>query len=183
MGAKQERAAIWSRVSTDEQTSANQHGALTELASRRGWQVVATYDADGVSAWTGAHRECLNEALADARAGRYDVLAVWSLDSIEHDGIEAMLRAMRSFREAGVRVISLQEPWTDVSGETQELLTAVMGWVAQMESRRRSERTRAGLERRRHEGKPIGRQPGAKDKRPRKRSGYVARWERERQST
>ncbi|HLQ54628.1 MAG TPA: recombinase family protein, partial [Streptosporangiaceae bacterium] len=95
---------------------------------------------------------------------------------------EATLRAMRRFREAGVRVISLQEPWTDVSGETQELLTAVMGWVAQMESRRRSERTKAGLERRRREGLPVGRQPGAKDTRPRKRSGYVARWEREREA-
>jgi hypothetical protein len=32
----------------------------------------------------------------------------------------------------------------------------------------------------RREGKPVGRQPGATDKRPRKRSGYVARWRRER---
>ncbi len=39
-----------------------------------------------------------------------------------------------------------------------------------------------GLERGRREGLPVGRQPGAKDTRPRKRSGYVARWERERQA-
>lgn len=38
----------------------------------------------------------------------------------------------------------------------------------------------AGLERRRTEGKPVGRQPGAADKKLRRRSGYVARWERER---
>jgi hypothetical protein len=36
---------------------------------------------------------------------------------------------------------------------------------------------RAGLERRRAQGKPVGRQPGAADKKPRKRSGYVASWE------
>jgi len=48
----------------------------------------------------------------------------------------------------------------------------VMAWVARMESQRRSERVRAGL--------AADRQPGAKDTRPRKRSGYVARWERAR---
>jgi DNA invertase Pin-like site-specific DNA recombinase len=77
--------------------------------------------------------------------------------------------------------VSLQEPWTDVSGATQELLTAVMGWVAHMESHRRSARVKAGLERHRREGLPVGRQPGAKDTGQRKRSGYVARWERERE--
>jgi len=56
----------------------------------------------------------------------------------------------------------------------------VMAWVARMESQRRSERVRAGLARRRAQGLPVGRQPGAKDTRPRKRSGYVARWERDR---
>ena len=40
----------------------------------------------------------------------------------------------------------------------------------------------AGLERRRTEGKPVGRQPGAADKKPRRRSGYVVRWERERRA-
>jgi DNA invertase Pin-like site-specific DNA recombinase len=59
-------------------------------------------------------------------------------------------------------------------------LAAVYAWMARAESAHRSERVRAGLERRRREGKPVGRQPGATDKRPRKRSGYVARWERER---
>jgi len=52
--------------------------------------------------------------------------------------------------------------------------------MAKMESDRRSERIKAGLARRHAEGKPVRRQPGAADKKPRKRSGYVARWERER---
>jgi len=47
-----------------------------------------------------------------------------------------------------------------------------------MESARRSERTRAGLERARAEGRTLGRPTGSKDKKRRKRAGYVARWER-----
>jgi DNA invertase Pin-like site-specific DNA recombinase len=61
-------------------------------------------------------------------------------------------------------------------------ITAIMAWVARMESQRRSERTRAGLAWRKAEGLPVGREPGAKDASPRKRSGYLARWERERQA-
>jgi putative DNA-invertase from lambdoid prophage Rac len=172
-----ERAAVWSRVSTEEQHTANQREALERFATGHGWDIVACYDAGGLSAWTGAHRERLGQALDDARAGKYDVLVVWALDRLERGGIEATLRAMRLFREAGVRVVSLQEPWTDVPGETQQLLTAVMGWVAQMESARRSERVKAGLARRKAAGLPVGRQPGAGDKKPRRRSGYVSAWE------
>jgi DNA invertase Pin-like site-specific DNA recombinase len=57
---------------------------------------------------------------------------------------------------------------------------SLYAWMAAEESRRRSERTSAGLERRKREGLPVGRQPGATDKKPRRRSGYMARWERER---
>jgi DNA invertase Pin-like site-specific DNA recombinase len=76
----------------------------------------------------------------------------------------------------------VQEPWADASGGLGELLTAVMARVAWMESQRRSEPVRAGLARHRALGLPVGRQPGARDRRPRRRSRYVARWERESES-
>jgi len=175
------RCAIWARVSKDEQESGNQLGQLRAEAARRGLEVTAEYVLDGLSAWTGAHREQLRQALDDARAGRYEILLVWALDRLERGGIEPTLRVMRQLRERGIQVVSLQEPWTDAGGEMQELLTAIVAWMARMESQRRSERVRAGLDRRRAQGLPVGRQAGAKDRRPRKRSGYVARWERERQ--
>jgi hypothetical protein len=45
----------------------------------------------------------------------------------------------------------------------------------------RSERIKAGLERRKASGLPVGRAVGARDRKPRKRSGYFKRWEEERQ--
>ena len=42
------------------------------------------------------------------------------------------------------------------------------GWVARMESQRRSERTKAGLERAKAQGKHLGRPPGSKDRRKRR---------------
>jgi DNA invertase Pin-like site-specific DNA recombinase len=64
--------------------------------------------------------------------------------------------------------------------EVREMLIAFGGWMAKRESDRRSERIKVGLAARKAEGRPVGRQPGAADKKPRKRSRYVARSERER---
>jgi DNA invertase Pin-like site-specific DNA recombinase len=122
----------------------------------------------------------LKQALADAHAGKFKVLVVWALDRIVRDdegGAEAALRIIRLFRQAGVIVVSVQEPWLNGAGEVQDVLVAFAGWVAERESARKSERIRNGLARRRAEGKPVGRQPGAADKKQRKRSGYVASWE------
>ena len=177
------RCAIWARVSGDDQEAANQLGELRSWAERRGFEVAAEYRLGSASAWTGKHRDTLCLALDDARLGRFDVLLVWALDRLSREGIEATLSAMRQFADRGVAVWSLRESWTETSDlDVRELITAIMAWVARMESQRRSERTLAGLARRKAEGLPVGRQPGAKDTRPRKRSGYLSRWEREREA-
>jgi putative DNA-invertase from lambdoid prophage Rac len=75
-----------------------------------------------------------------------------------------------------VQVLSYQEPWTEAGGELLDLLLAIAGWVARMESNRRSERTKAGLARAVAQGKRLGRPKGSKDSKKRKRSGYFARY-------
>ena len=178
-----QRCAIWARVSTDDQDASNQLAELRQWAGRRGLEVVTEYALDGASAWKGEHREQLAQALADARTGQYDVLLVWALDRLSREGVEATLGLLRRFHAAGAPVWSLREPWTETADPAMaELLTSIYAWMARAESARRSERVRAGLDRRRREGKAVGRQPGAADRKPRKRSGYVARWERERAS-
>jgi putative DNA-invertase from lambdoid prophage Rac len=175
------KAAIWARVSTEEQDTGNQLAELRGWADRRGLDIITEYVLDGASAWTGGQREQLGQALDDARLGRYDVLLVWALDRLSREGVEATLALLRRFREHGVVVCSLRESWTETSDSRMaELLGSLFAWMAAEESRRRSERVRAGVERRRAAGLPVGRQPGAADRKPRKRSGYVARWERER---
>jgi putative DNA-invertase from lambdoid prophage Rac len=68
-----------------------------------------------------------------------------------------------------VKVISYQESWTEAPGELGDLLYALTGWVARMESQRRSERTKAGLERAVAQGKKLGRPTGSRDRKKRKR--------------
>ncbi len=75
-----------------------------------------------------------------------------------------------------MQVWSYQEPWTEAGGELLDLLLAIAGWVARMESNRRSERTKAGPARAVAQGKSLGRPKGSKDKRKRGRRGYLLRY-------
>ena len=170
-----ERAALWCRVSTDDQDVDNQLAPLRSHAEKCGFSVVREFLLEE-SAFTGKHRRELGRLVAEA-AG-YDVVVVWALDRLSREGIEATFATLRRLRERGVRVVSLQEPWAEASGDAGELLMAVAAWVARMESQRRSERTKAGIERRRLQGLPVGRMKGARDLKPRKVSGYYSRWGR-----
>ena len=123
--------------------------------------------------------------LDDAHRGDFSVLVVWAVDRLSRQGIEELLRLIRQLRERNVSLVSHQEPWLNGSDATTELLAAVAAWVATQESARRSERIRAGLARRRAEGKPMG---GAaskrgKDKRPRRTEGYKQAWARRNAAT
>jgi DNA invertase Pin-like site-specific DNA recombinase len=67
------------------------------------------------------------------------------------------LQAVIELDRIGVQVISVREQWLDTSGPVRSLLIAIFSWVAEQERLRISERTKAGLERARRQGKQIGR--------------------------
>ncbi len=169
------KAAIWARVSTEDQDCENQIRELRAFAERRGLNVVKVYTVEE-SAWKGAHRRALETMIADAGAGNFDVLLTWSLDRLDRRGPLPVLQLIDRLAKLGVTVASHQESWVETSGELQPLLISLVAWIAAWESRRRSERTKAGLARAVAEGRRLGRPPGAKDRKKRRRTGYLLRW-------
>jgi len=169
------RVAIYARVSTDNQTTENQLPVLQEYAERRGWEVVKVYSEEA-SAWKAGHQAALKELLTRASYHDYDIVLVWALDRLTREGIGSIMQLFNTFRTYGVQVVSVQEPWLEQAGPMADLLTAVAGWAAQFESARRSERVKAALARKKARGEPIGRKPGAKDARPRRKLGYYQRY-------
>jgi len=181
------KCATWMRVSTGEQDSKNQAADLDTFTTHHGYEVAVRYELSE-SAWLGGkdggeYKATLERALDDAWAGKFSVIVVWALDRITREGAEGALRVIRKFRERGCTVISVKESWLNSSPEVQDILVAFAGWMAAQESKRRSERVKAGLAKRKADEKPVGRQPGATDKKPRRKSGYNARWERQRGGT
>jgi len=169
------KAGLLARVSDPGQHTDNQLPDLLAWAERRGFEVVVTYQFQE-SAWKGAHQKQLAHVYRDARAGKFQVLLVWALDRLSREGPLGTLEIVHRLGQSGVQVWSLQEPWTEAGGELLDLLLAIAGWVARMESNRRSERTKAGLKRAVSQGKRLGRPPGSKDKKKRSRRGYLLRW-------
>lgn len=167
------KAAIYIRVSTKEQDADNQLPALEQLARRLDCEIAAVYgEAD--TAWRSGHQAELARLLDDARKGKFGVVLVWALDRLSREGALAILSLVDKLKRYNVKVISYQESWTEVPGPLADLLYAITGWVANMESERRSERTKAGLERARRKGKPIGKR--GPDKGKRSRRGYLLRY-------
>jgi hypothetical protein len=75
------RAALYVRVSTDEQTIENQLRELRQVAERRGWNIVATFKDEGISGAKGrAERPGLDLMLKDAGRRKFDVVMAWAID-------------------------------------------------------------------------------------------------------
>ncbi len=170
------KAAIWARVSTEDQETANQIDVLRRWAQHKGLDVVREFEIHE-SAFNGAHHAELDKAVQGARTGEFEVLLVWALDRLSREGIEPMLKLLRQFHDNGVAVWSHEEAWANASDpHMRELLVAMFAWMARMESARRSERIKAALARRKEQGLPLGRRTGSKDQRKRRTSGYFARY-------
>jgi len=169
------KAVIYARCSTQDQSTDNQVPVLEAWAKQRDFEVVEVYK-ENESAWKAGHQAELHRLMTDARKHRFDVVLVWALDRLSREGSAAILNIINALGMYKVRVLSYQESWTEAPGQLGELLFAIAGWVARMESERRSERTLSGLERARREGKTLGRPQGSKDKVKRKRTGYLLRY-------
>jgi DNA invertase Pin-like site-specific DNA recombinase len=181
------KAAIWARVSTTDQHAENQLEVLRTWAASRGLEVAAEFATED-SAWQGAKPgngkgaefdRQRKELINGARLGRYDVVLLWAIDRLSRKGIEDTLATMRQLYGHGADLWSHQEGWLQTSEpHMRELLVSFMAWMAQQESQRRSERIKAGLARRKAEGKQVGgRKPGSKDRKPRTTDGYAQAWE------
>ena len=158
------KAAAYLRCSTESQTPDNQLPAIQALCSARGWELVKVY-SENASAWSGGRQTELKRCIRDAQHNHFDTILCWSLDRISREGPLRVLSLIEHLHRRGIKVISVQESWTETAGDFSPVLLAITAWVAQWESYRKSERTRAGIASARAEGK--GKR--GTDKKPRKR--------------
>jgi putative DNA-invertase from lambdoid prophage Rac len=173
------KAVFYTRVSTDKQDATNQYDNMRELAARRGFEVTETYQ-ENETAWKAGHQAELARLIKDARKRRFDVVIIWALDRLCRQGGTAMNVLINSLTQLGVGVISVKEEWMDTTGPFKEVLICLFGYMAQAESQRRSERTKAGLKNTLAKGvtkkgkriSKLGRPVGSKDGKKRVRKWH-----------
>jgi putative DNA-invertase from lambdoid prophage Rac len=171
------KCAIYSRVSTEEQYPENQIRQLKNYCFKQDFNVTKIY----VDKFSGrvTNRPHFQEMLKDARLHKFDILLVWSLDRFSREGIRNNLNYLNKLKKYNIGFKSYTEPLIDTTNEgVGEIILAILSWVAEREAVRISERTKAGLERARAEGKKLGRPQGSKDSKKRNKIGYYKRWEK-----
>ncbi|AXA94903.1 recombinase family protein [Massilia sp. YMA4] len=140
----------YARVSTTDQTTENQR-----LEIQAAGYVPEFWHADTVSGKAHARqRKEFGRMLDKLRAK--DVLVVTKLDRLGRDAAD-VLATVRLLADMQVEVVVLQLGKTDLSSAAGKLLVMMLAAVAEMERDLLVERTQAGLERARAEGKTLGR--------------------------
>lgn len=153
MNSAPERVAVYYRVSTAAQSLQNQKPEVEALLRARGLVPEHTYE-EQVSA--AKKRPAFDRMLKDAQEHKFNVLVVWALDRFGRS-MGGNVRDLLLLDKAGVRVVSVKEPWMDTAGPVRDLLVAIFSWVAQQERARLIERTNAGIAAAKASGKRWGR--------------------------
>ena len=160
------RAALYARTSTSDQGQDPelQLEELRRLAEQRGWNVVAEHVDEGVSG-AKKDRPALGQLLADAQAGRIDVVAVWKLDRLGRS-LQHLLRTLDDLSGWGVQFVSARDAGIDTTTASGRLMLQMIGAFAEFEREIIRERVIAGVRRAQAAGKHCGRQRVELDLRP-----------------
>lgn len=150
------KAAIYCRVSTDDQHTENQLPILKQWASDRGWEVSRIYEDTG-SAFQRADQKQLRQLMTDCDKGWYDLVLVYDLSRLTRKGPLELMLILKQFADKGSPVYSYLDTAVNVPSEFQPVLVAFYGVMAKIFSTQLSERVKAGMARAKAEGKHVGR--------------------------
>ena len=149
------RVVLYLRVSTVDQHPETQVHDLRLLAQQRGFQIVHEY-TDRISG-AKAKRPGLDQLLADARRGQFDVVLVWAGDRIARS-VRHYLEVLDELNHLGIEFVSFREN-IDTGGPLGRAIVVIIGAIAELERSLIVERVRAGMRRAKLEGRHIGRKP------------------------
>jgi DNA invertase Pin-like site-specific DNA recombinase len=151
------RLALYARVSTKDkgQETENQLRQLRDFAIHSGWTIVAEYidhESGKIS-----DRDEFQRMFEDASRRQFDVLLFWSLDRLSREGVLPTLQHLQRLTRYGVGYRSFTEQYFDSCGIFRDAVISIAATLAKQERLKISERTVAGLERARKQGRVGGR--------------------------
>ena len=150
------KVAGYARVSTEQEEQQTSYAAqvdyYTKYIKKHGeWEFVKVYTDEGISATNTKHRDGFNQMIADALAGKIDLIITKSVSRFARNTVDS-LTTIRLLKENNVECYFEKEQiWTfDGKGE---LLITIMSSLAQEESRSISENVTWGHRKRMADGK------------------------------
>ncbi len=148
------KAAIYSRVSTLDQSVSMQLDELRKYVATRGWELVCEFVDVGVSG-SKEKRPELDKLMAAAHKGRFDVVIVWKLDRFARS-LKHLVVALSEFEAMNVAFVSLTDN-LDLSTPQGRLMFHVIGAMSEFERSLIIGRTKSGMAAAKARGAKIGR--------------------------
>lgn len=146
------RAALYARYSSDQQNAASiadQHNLCRERAAREDWHVVASYEDAAISGASMILRPGVQRLLADARAGKFDIVVAEALDRVSRDQAD-VATLFKHLQFARVPLVTLAE------GEISELHVGLKGTMNALFLKDLAKKTHRGLRGRVEKGFSAG---------------------------
>jgi DNA invertase Pin-like site-specific DNA recombinase len=150
------RAVLYLRVSTLDQTTANQEHELRDVAERAGWQVTKVYKDHGISGAKGRDKRPAFDALHKAAARReFELVMAWSVDRLGRS-LKDLVNFLDELRALNVDLF-LKTQGIDTTSPSGKAMFGMLSVFADFERSIIQERVRAGLARAKRQGKVLGR--------------------------
>ena len=153
---RKRRVAGYARVSTNEEEQLTSYEAQVDYYTRHiqenaEWEFVEVYTDEGISATSTKKRDGFNRMIADALAGKIDLILTKSVSRFARNTVDT-LTTVRALKEKGVEVYFEKENIFTLDSKG-ELLITIMSSLAQEESRSISENVTWGQRKRFADGK------------------------------
>ena len=140
------RAVLYLRVSTIDQTTANQERELREVASRIGCEIVRVYRDHGISGAKGRNgRPEFDRLLRDAAQRKFDMVMAWSVDRLGRS-LQDLVGFLSELHALHIDLF-LHQQGLDTTTPGGKAMFQMMGVFAEFERAIIAERVRVGLRR------------------------------------
>jgi site-specific DNA recombinase len=137
------RTAVYTRISNDPKLEGlgvqRQLDDCLDLAERLGWKVVARFDDNDTSAFSGRRRPGFEDMLTDMAAGKFKALLVWHTDRL-YRSMKDLERLIDIAETNRVQIRTVQGGDLDLSTSAGRMVARILGSVARQESEHTAER-------------------------------------------
>ena len=152
------RVAIYTRVSTDEQTTENQKLELLKVIEHRQGTGPKIFEDQGISGAKGRDkRPALDEMLKSCLRGEFDIVAAWSVDRLGRS-LSDLVALLNELHAANVGLY-LHQQAIDTTTPSGRAMYQMIGVFAEFERSMIQERGKAGLRRAVAQGQRLGAAP------------------------